>query len=687
MVASVARTVRVLPLRKGLRPVIASGRTQVLDPSVVSSVPAPGRSGKLVYAGGNDVQVGQIVAIGAGAATPDGFLGRVTKVVDVSGATVVSTVPATLLQAVPSGSLDATARTVSASEARVSPFAHASANVTCSGSLTAQITQSMSFSAGIALKGSWTLFGGLQNASLTADASAKASLKAVAAAAGACKLKKTSVLSFPGPSVETFVGPVPVVMTSKITVYLDADASVKASTTTSASAGFSASAGIGWGKSRGFYPIRTFNSRFGFNPPLLSANATVDANLTPTIDVLLYGAVGPQLALRSGLAFNADISKNPWWTLTAPVNLTASIAIPPLKLSSPTLHVYQHSFSLANAAGPFGGVGGGGNASVSATNPGNQSGTVRDSVRLQIQASDSQGNSLTYTASGLPAGLSIDSSTGLISGTLTTPGSSTVTVTATDGAASATATFAWAVAAGQARHITSYAVSPDLGCTLSTSEDNSDEFYNNGASNDACGTFLALGGVLYGPGTVPAGQNLGTYTPWTPVSQSTTGSGSAGDPFTTITTVAAAGTGVELTETDTWTAGGSSVDSSMALSGASGDTSPVLLYRAADCYVGNSDIGTGGYDPATQTVTCLHDNGDGTQTAEQLIPLSPGASSVEDNYSTIWSDLASQAALPNTCQCTNSIDNGAATAWSLQLNGTAAVSASSRWAFTTTPGP
>jgi hypothetical protein len=659
----------------------------VLDSSVVSSVPPPGRSGTLSYAGGNDVQVGQIVAIGAGRATPDGFLGRVTKVVDEGGRTVVSTAPATLLEAVPSGSLDATARTVSASEAGVSPFAHAAATVTCSGSVKAQITQSMSFSAGITLKGSWSLLHGLQSASLTADAKAKASLKALASAAGSCKLDKTPVLSFPGPSVDTFVGPVPVVMTSKITVFLDADASVKASTTTSASAGFSASAGIGWGRGSGFYPIQTFNSHFAFNPPSLSANAKVDANLTPTVDVLLYGVVGPQLALKSGLAFNADISKNPWWTLTAPVDLTASIAIPPLKLTSPTLHVYQHTFPITDAGGPFGTNGGGGGASVTVTNPGNESGTVRDSVSLQIQASDSQGNALSYSASGLPAGLSIDSATGLISGTLTTPGSSTVTVTATDGATSGTSTFAWAVAAGQARHIASYTASPDLGCTLATSEDSADEFYNNGASNDACGTFLALGGALYGPGTVPAGQNLGSYTSWTPVSQTTTGDGSAVNPFTTITTVVAGSSGVQLTETDTWTLGGSNVDSSMAISGAPGDTSSVLLYRAADCYVGNSDIGTGAYDSATQTVACLHDNGDGTQTAEQLIPLTAEASSVEDDYSTIWSDVASQTALPNNCQCTSTIDDGVSTAWPLQLNGTSAVTASSRWAFTTTPGP
>ncbi|WP_439692653.1 ice-binding family protein [Curtobacterium sp. SP.BCo] len=41
----------------------------------------------------------------------------------------------------------------------------------------------------------------------------------------------------------------------------------------------------------------------------------------------------------------------------------------------------------------------------------------------------------TYTATGLPAGLTIDGTTGVISGTPTTPGSSTVTITASNGTA------------------------------------------------------------------------------------------------------------------------------------------------------------------------------------------------------------------------------------------------------------
>jgi hypothetical protein len=94
-------------------------------------------------------------------------------------------------------------------------------------------------------------------------------------------------------------------------------------------------------------------------------------------------------------------------------------------------------------------VGGTTGNTVTVTNPGSQTGTVGTAKSLQISASDSaSGQTLTYTATGLPAGLSINSSTGLISGTPTTAGTSTTTVTAKDTTnASGSATFSWTVSA------------------------------------------------------------------------------------------------------------------------------------------------------------------------------------------------------------------------------------------------
>jgi hypothetical protein len=84
---------------------------------------------------------------------------------------------------------------------------------------------------------------------------------------------------------------------------------------------------------------------------------------------------------------------------------------------------------------------------VTVTNPGNQTGTVGTAVSLQIHATDSAtGQTLTYSATGLPGGLSINSSSGLISGTPTTAGTSSVTVTAKDTTnASGSASFTWTI--------------------------------------------------------------------------------------------------------------------------------------------------------------------------------------------------------------------------------------------------
>lgn len=84
--------------------------------------------------------------------------------------------------------------------------------------------------------------------------------------------------------------------------------------------------------------------------------------------------------------------------------------------------------------------------SVSVANPGQQTTTINTPVSLQLHATDSGNATLRYAASGLPAGLSIAPSTGLITGTPTSAGSGTVTVTATDAFANSALTqFGWMV--------------------------------------------------------------------------------------------------------------------------------------------------------------------------------------------------------------------------------------------------
>lgn len=84
--------------------------------------------------------------------------------------------------------------------------------------------------------------------------------------------------------------------------------------------------------------------------------------------------------------------------------------------------------------------------SIALVDPGAQRSAVNSTVSLQIKADDTRGAAVSYSATGLPAGLSIGSSSGKITGHPRSIGNSTVTITATDPAgATARTSFPWTV--------------------------------------------------------------------------------------------------------------------------------------------------------------------------------------------------------------------------------------------------
>ncbi|WP_329035110.1 M4 family metallopeptidase [Streptomyces sp. NBC_00178] len=87
-------------------------------------------------------------------------------------------------------------------------------------------------------------------------------------------------------------------------------------------------------------------------------------------------------------------------------------------------------------------------ARVTVSKPADQNTIVKTPVNLQVQAGTNNPGALTYSATGLPAGLSINATTGLISGTPTTIGLSSVTVKVQDSSKVAgSATFGWGITA------------------------------------------------------------------------------------------------------------------------------------------------------------------------------------------------------------------------------------------------
>ena len=246
---------------------------------------------------------------------------------------------------------------------------------------------------------------------------------------------------------------------------------------------------------------------------------------------------------------------------------------------------------------------------VTVTNPGNQTGTVGTAVSLQISASDSaSGQTLTFSATGLPAGLSISSS-GLISGTPTTAATSSVTVTAKDTTgATGSASFTW---------------------TISSTTGNTVTVTNPGNQTGTVGTAVSL---QISATDSASGQTLTYSATGLPAGLSISSSGLiSGTPTTAATS------SVTVTAKDTTGATGSASFTWTISSSGGGCTAAQLL--------GNPGFETGRISPWTSTAGVLASTADG-------VPAHSGSwLAWLDGYGGAHTDtLAQTVTIPSTCK-------------------------------------
>ena len=170
----------------------------------------------------------------------------------------------------------------------------------------------------------------------------------------------------------------------------------------------------------------------------------------------------------------------------------------------------------------------------------------------------------------------------------------------------------------------------ELSCQISYAGDTVDVLFPSGAVPGDCGTFLAVGGVLFAPNfaahTTTATSGIGAYTAFTPVSQSAvSGSGSISSPFA-VTTVAAAGaTGLQITQIDSYVVGQESYRTDVTVANNAGGAQSVVLYRAGDCYLQGTDVGFGFLGPEAGAVGCsANANNTPAGRIEQWLPITGG---------------------------------------------------------------
>jgi hypothetical protein len=315
--------------------VVPRGATQELsdqsgDPQLVLSLPR----------GDTPYRVGDVLASGPSDADPNGYLVKVDRIEpSAPGMENLQVSQASLLDAFPEAELDVP-ETPLASVGISKTFAPTSL---CSG--TASVTASGSFAAtpSFSLRVGWSTRRGLRRsksilAELHASLSATVTATIEATAKAECTTGDPGVPLLPpggirpGPIIIA-VGPVPVVIVPSFQVYLTGSASVEGAANATVSQQIGLSVDLQTVKPRVLLaPRRTDNS----SSPSVQGYVTATAGIwiTPTVDLTLYGLVGPTFYLGAGVNFTVTPLSPPQWELAGCLKAGGFLRIPLLQLKT-----------------------------------------------------------------------------------------------------------------------------------------------------------------------------------------------------------------------------------------------------------------------------------------------------------------------------------------------------------------
>jgi hypothetical protein len=213
-------------------------------------------------------------------------------------------------------------------------------------------------------------------------------------------------------------------------------------------------------------------------------------------------------------------------------------------------------------------------------------------------------------------------------------------------------------------------VGNELSCQVAHRADSAFELFPSRVEPGDCGTFLAVGQQLYAPNfpahvsTATGTSSLGPRTFFTPVSQSPVMR--SGSLYRVVTVVRAGN--FQITETDSYRRGDESYRTDITVANTGPSTQSAILYRAGDCFLQGSDVGFGFRELSRGGVGCsVNANNRPRGRIEEWLPITGGNNHFQGQYQEVWARIGTRAPFPNTCRCTERIDNGAGISWSLSI--------------------
>jgi len=223
-------------------------------------------------------------------------------------------------------------------------------------------------------------------------------------------------------------------------------------------------------------------------------------------------------------------------------------------------------------------------------------------------------------------------------------------------------------------------IGPDLSCQVV--DGSQAEFTPTASTAGDCGTFLSVGGVLYGPDISTSPGTTSAYTADSQLVPNPLPDGSLPTPFQ-VTTQVHAGK-IAITEVDTYAATLSTYKTRITVTNKGTSTAAVRLYRAADCALAGNDNGFGNVEltpkakgaPSQLISVGCADSASAGASALSFVSNSVNATYTEGTPGGLWGLMGVGLALPDTCSgsaaltpgpCGPSADNAIGVSWGFSV--------------------